>query len=78
MELHGGHLDGPHHAGQFGHAQLVGVPAVAREVHPHCLQPLRGSVRNAFLVHLLAGHPGWETMHHARPLAQRAHDAITD
>src|ERR1019366_3246319 len=35
-------------------------------------------VRHPLLVHLLAGHPGREAVHHARPLAQRAHDAVTD
>ena len=34
--------------------------------------------RDPLLVHLLPGHPGREAMHHAGPLAQRAHDAVTD
>ena len=78
MELHGGHLHRPHHAGQFGHAQLVGVPAVAGEVHPHRLQPRRRTVRNPLLVDLLPGNPGREPVHHARPLTQRPHDAVAD
>ena len=78
MELDGGHLDRPDHGGQFGHAQLVGVPAVAGEVHPHRLQPRRRSGRDPLLVHLFPGHAGREPVQHARPLPQRAHDAISD
>ncbi|GEM_PF-6928332 len=78
MEFHGRHLHRPHHAGQFGDAQFVGVPAVAGEVHPHRLQPRRRAVRNPLLVYLLPGDPGGEPVHHARPLTQRAHDAIAD
>ena len=78
VELHGGHLHRPHDAGQFGHAQFVGMPAIAREVHPHRLQPRRRAVRNPLLVHLLARDSGWEPVHHAGSLAQRAHDAIAD
>jgi hypothetical protein len=58
VELHGRHLHRPHDVGQFGHAQFVGVPAIAREMHPHRLQLRRRAVRNPLLVHLLAGDSG--------------------
>ena len=45
---------------------------------PHRLQPRRRAVRDPLLVHLLPGDPGREPVHHARPLPQRAHDAIPD
>ncbi len=35
-------------------------------------------MRQALLVHLLARDPGWEPMHHARPLAQSPHDPVPD
>ena len=76
MELHRGHLHRPQHAGQLGDAQLVGVPAVAREAHPHRLQPRRRAAGHPLLVHLLAGHPGGKPMQHARPLAQRPDDPL--
>ena len=76
VELHGGHLHRPQHAGQFGDAQFVGVPAVAREVHPDGLHPRRRAVRDPLLVHLLAGHAGREPVQHAGPLAQRPDDAV--
>src|SRR5580704_12237751 len=83
VELDGRHLDGPQHAGQFGDTQLVGVPAVTRELHPDGLQPRRGAIRNPLLVHLpptrhTPRHPGREAVHHARPLPQCAHDAVAD
>ena len=78
VQLDGRHLHRPDHVGQLGHAQLVGVQAVAGERHPHGLQPRRGTVRDALLVHLLAAHAGREAVHHARPLAQRVDDAGAD
>ena len=57
VELDRGHLDRPHDAGQFGDAQLVRVPAVAREAHPHGFQPRRRAVRHPLLMHLLARRP---------------------
>ena len=64
--------------GQLGHAQLVGVQAVAREVDPHGLQPRRGAARHPLLVDLLAAHPLGEAVHHARPLPQGVDDPRPD
>ena len=54
VELDRRHLHRPDHLGQLGHAQLVGVQAVAREVQPHGLDPGRRAGRQPLLVHLLA------------------------
>ena len=76
VELDGRHLHGPDDVGQLGDAQLVGRAVVARERHPHRLQPRRRPVRHPLLVHLLAGHALGEPVHHARPLAQRVDDPV--
>jgi hypothetical protein len=78
VELDGGHLHRPDDAAQLGHAELVGVPVVARKVHPHRLQPRGSAVRHPLLVDLLAGDSLGEPVHHARPLEERAHDAVPD
>ena len=56
VELDRRHLHRPDHVGQLGHAQLVGVQAVAGEVDPHRLQPRRRAGRHPLLVDLLAAH----------------------
>ena len=78
VELHGAHLHRPGHVGEPGDAQLVGVQAVAGEVQPHGLDPRGRSPRKSLLVHLLARHPVGEAVQHARSLAQRVEDAVTD
>ena len=79
VELDRRHLHRPHDVGGMLHAQLVGGAVPAREVHPHRLAPSPGAPRGQpLLVHLLAGHPGREAVQHARPVPQRAHDAVAD
>src|SRR5690606_31503459 len=75
VELDRRHLDRPDHLGQLGHAQLVGVPAVAGEAQPDGLDPGRCAPGHALLVDLLALDPGGEAVQHAGPLAQRGDDA---
>ena len=78
VELDGAHLHRPDDVGEPGHAQLVGVQAVAGEVQPHRLDPRRRPARQPLLVHLVAGDAVGEAVQHARPLAQRVDDAVAD
>ena len=76
VKLHRRHLDGPDHAAQLGHAQLVGCAAEAREVDVHRLDPVRRALREALLVHLRPVDAVREAVQHARALAQRADDPV--
>ena len=78
VELDRRHLDRPDHAGQLGHAQLVGGAAEAREVEGHGLDPRRGALRQALLVDLLAVDAAREPVQHAGAFPQRAHDPVPD
>lgn len=78
VELDGRHLYGPDDLGEFGDAEFVGGAFVAREEDAHGVHPLGRAVRQPFLVHLLPGDAGGEAVQHARTVAQRPHDAVTD
>ena len=76
MELDRRHLHRPDHVGRMGHAELVGVAVVAREVHAYGLDPRRGAVRQPLLVDLLAVDAVGEAVQHARPVVERVDDPV--
>ena len=78
MELDRGHLHGPDHAAELGHAELIRRPSKAGEVDLHGLHPVRGALRQPLLVHLVAVDPLREPVQHARPLAQAPDDPVAD
>ena len=72
------HLHRPDHAAELGHAQLVGVAPVAGERDPHGLDPVGRPRRDSLLMDLVAVDAARKAVEHARPLAQRADDPVTD
>ena len=77
VELDRRHLHRPHDRGELGDAQLVGR-APGREADLGRLDPVRRALGQPLLVDLLAVDALGIAVQHARPLAQRADDAVPD